>query len=147
MLHSLHPVLIMTVEDEAWKQAKQAFDSQELVDQHCSVCQGRYPCLDGLCFGHWYRRRISELKSHCMICTERDMAKRKKIDVDPKLVDKEFVDIEYKSAVSEHKSTVADLNHEMDREYGWAKGSIPDTLNCILRELVRARLERGVDYG
>lgn len=73
------------------------------------------------------------------------MAKRKQIvveKVDPKL-EQEWVKAGIGAKIVPYKSTVTELNDEMDREYGWAKGSIPDTLNCILRELVRARLERG----
>lgn len=41
------------------------------------------------------------------------------------------------------KPVVRTVNEEIDSEYGWVGNSIPDLLKAILRELVRARLERG----
>lgn len=38
---------------------------------------------------------------------------------------------------------ITDYNEVYQKEYGWiAKGDIDSTLKCILKELVRARLER-----
>lgn len=38
--------------------------------------------------------------------------------------------------------TVAEINEEFDREYGWCRKNIVDIARMILRELVIARLER-----
>jgi len=43
---------------------------------------------------------------------------------------------------SPDKVTVAEVNAEMSKEYGWLGNDIVGSLKCILRELVRARLER-----
>lgn len=41
-----------------------------------------------------------------------------------------------------NRVTVAEVNAEMSKEYGWLGNDIVGSLKCILRELVRARLER-----
>lgn len=38
--------------------------------------------------------------------------------------------------------TVAEINEELDREYGWCGQSIPNLLKAILREMVAERLSR-----
>lgn len=50
------------LKDEAWAQAKQLFNTQNLTYTACSVCKGLYPCLYGLCFGDWYLKHFEELK-------------------------------------------------------------------------------------
>lgn len=41
-----------------------------------------------------------------------------------------------------NRVTVAEVNAEMSKEYGWLGNDVVGSLKCILRELVRARLER-----
>lgn len=43
---------------------------------------------------------------------------------------------------SPDKVTVAEVNAEMSKEYGWLGNDVVGAMKCILRELVRARLER-----
>lgn len=38
--------------------------------------------------------------------------------------------------------TAAEVNEELDKEYGWCRNNIVDIARMILRELVIARLER-----
>lgn len=41
-----------------------------------------------------------------------------------------------------NRVTVAEVNAEMSKEYGWLGNDVVGAMKCILRELVRARLER-----
>lgn len=54
----------------------------------------------------------------------------------------ESVETEPNQLPSPDKVTVAEVNAEMSKEYGWLGNDIVGALKCILRELVRARLER-----
>lgn len=59
-------------------------------------------------------------------------------DIQPVIADKTFVNL-LKPA---DKVTVADVNAEMSKEYGWLGNDVVGSIKCVLRELVRARLER-----
>lgn len=59
-------------------------------------------------------------------------------DIQPVIADKKFVNL-LKPA---DKVTVADVNAEMSKEYGWLGNDVVGSIKCVLRELVRARLER-----
>ena len=41
-----------------------------------------------------------------------------------------------------NRVTVAEVNTEMSKEYSWLGNDVVGAMKCILRELVRARLER-----
>ncbi len=43
--------------------------------------------------------------------------------------------------------TVAEVNAELDREYGWVGNNVTNINKAILRELVMARLERRKNNG
>ncbi|MBO7471018.1 MAG: hypothetical protein J6T78_04040 [Bacteroidaceae bacterium] len=60
------------------------------------------------------------------------------VDIQPVIADKTFVNL-LKPA---DKVTVADVNAEMSKEYGWLGNDVVGSIKCVLRELVRARLER-----
>lgn len=57
------------------------------------------------------------------------------------LENKEIVETEPNQLPSPDKVTVAEVNAEMSKEYGWLGNDIVGAMKCILRELVRARLE------
>jgi len=60
------------------------------------------------------------------------------VDIQPVIADKTFVNL-LKPA---DKVTVAEVNAEMSKEYGWLGNDVVGSIRCVLRELVRARLER-----
>lgn len=60
------------------------------------------------------------------------------VDIQPVIADKTFVNL-LKPADT---VTVADVNAEMSKEYGWLGNDVVGSIKCVLRELVRARLER-----
>lgn len=60
------------------------------------------------------------------------------VDIQPVIADKTFVNLLKPS----DKVTVADVNAEMSKEYGWLGNDVVGSIKCVLRELVRARLER-----
>lgn len=60
------------------------------------------------------------------------------VDIQPVISDKTFVNL-LKPADT---VTVADVNAEMSKEYGWLGNDVVGSIKCVLRELVRARLER-----
>lgn len=60
------------------------------------------------------------------------------VDTQPVIADKTFVNL-LKPADT---VTVADVNAEMSKEYGWLGNDVVGSIRCVLRELVRARLER-----
>lgn len=60
------------------------------------------------------------------------------VDIQPVIADKTFVNL-LKPADT---VTVADINAEMSKEYGWLGNDVVGSIKCVLRELVRARLER-----
>lgn len=69
------------------------------------------------------------------------MSKQTKLDKIKEGID--LVKVEPKPVqTSPDKVTVADVNTEMSKEYGWLGNDVVGALKCILRELVRARLER-----
>lgn len=61
------------------------------------------------------------------------------VDIQPAIADKTFVNLLKPAADT---VTVADVNAEMSKEYGWLGNDVVGSIKCVLRELVRARLER-----
>ena len=61
------------------------------------------------------------------------------VDIQPVIADKTFVNLLKPAADT---VTVADVNAEMSKEYGWLGNDVVGSIKCVLRELVRARLER-----
>jgi hypothetical protein len=60
------------------------------------------------------------------------------VDIQPVIADKTFVNLSKPADTV----TVADVNAEMSKEYGWLGNDVVGSIKCVLRELVRARLER-----